>query len=81
MGDSCGRGRGGVTDCRRRATLDVMDVWGGIAIGFFLAVMGFALWGLWHQRHTYPPGTKLTGESDRRKGLRWISWWMTGGHG
>jgi quinol-cytochrome oxidoreductase complex cytochrome b subunit len=58
-----------------------MDFWGWIAIGFFLAVIGLALWALWRQSHTVPAGTKLTDDSERRRGLRWIGWWTAGGRG
>ena len=59
-----------------------MGVVGWIALSFFLAVGALAVWALWHQSHALPPGTKIAGDGDeRRRGLRWISWWMTGGHG
>jgi hypothetical protein len=59
-----------------------MSLMGWIAISFFLAVGALALWALWHQSRALPPGTKITGEPhERERGLRWIGWWMTGGHG
>jgi hypothetical protein len=59
-----------------------MSVMGWITISFFVVVVVLALGALWHQNRALPPGTKITGEPDERKrGLRWIGWWMTGGHG